>query len=272
MNIENFVVRPQRRLVEKYAQPEAWLAMSLEDMATLSGQVAGLPSELETEPEETKRFDLLVLKLQLALLREEPAFTRPREQVKEIAGALTEKTAIPMVNAQMLLIQDVQSDMWWQNVTVPLLEQMRRRLRNLVRLMNKHQRKPIYTDFEDEMGSEVDVELSSFNAGDSFEKFRRKARAFLRAHQDHITIHKLRMNQPLTPLDLEALEQMLNESGVGSAESIAEAKQTAQGLACLCAGWSDWIARLRRRHWASLWPAPLSRPIRSSSSTSSSTT
>ena len=58
-----------------------------------------------------------------------------------------------MVREQMPLIQDVQTDEWWQDVTVPMLESVRRRLRDLVKLIEKQQRKPVYTDFEDEMGA-----------------------------------------------------------------------------------------------------------------------
>ncbi|MBI3372721.1 MAG: DEAD/DEAH box helicase family protein [Betaproteobacteria bacterium] len=230
MNLENFVVRPKRRLVEKYAQPEAWIRLSGEARAELSHEIAGLPSELESEAEEAKRFDLLVLNLQLALLRSEPAFARLRDQVKAIAELLEEKSAIPMVHAQMSLIQDVQTDEWWQDVTTPMLEAMRRRLRNLVQLIDKQKRKPIYTDFEDEMGAETGVELPGFTVGGSFEKFRAKAQVFLRAHQDHVAIHKLRMNKALTAADLAELERMLGQSGVGGPEDISRAKAASQGL------------------------------------------
>src|SRR5439155_6207912 len=86
MNLNNFIVRPRRRLVEKYAQPEAWLALNEEDFGALTHDVAGLPSELVDEDEEAKRFDLLMLRLQLALLRIEPSFERWRDQVRAIAG------------------------------------------------------------------------------------------------------------------------------------------------------------------------------------------
>ena len=99
-----------------------------------------------------------------------------------------------MVREQMLLILDVQTDEWWQDVTIPMLETLRKRLRALVKLIEKQRRKPIYTDFEDEMGSEIDVELPIFAEAGDFEKFRTKTRAFLLEHQDHIVIHKLRMN------------------------------------------------------------------------------
>ncbi len=230
MNLDNFVVRPKRRVVEKYAKPTAWTALSSEARYELGREVAGLPSELESEGEEAKRFDLLMLKLQLALLKAHSGFARLQGQVREIAASLEEKSAIPMVSAQMPLILDVQTDEWWQDVNVPMLESVRRRLRDLVKLIDKHSRSLIYTDFEDEMGAESDFDLPGVTVGRDFEKFRAKAQAFLRAHQDHVAIHKLRMNKPLTPSDMAELERMLSESGVGEPDEIKRAKEKAQGL------------------------------------------
>ncbi len=95
MNLDNFLVRPKRRLVEKYARPYAWIVLSEESLEELSHEVAGLPSELDAEDEEAKRFDLLILNLQLAVLGQDPAAPRLSEQVKAIAALLKEKTAIP---------------------------------------------------------------------------------------------------------------------------------------------------------------------------------
>ncbi len=187
-------------------------------------------STLDPENEEAKRFDLLVLSLQLSLLRREPGFVRMREQVKQIAGLLEEKASIPMVGDQMLLIQEVQTGEWWEGVTVPMLEVMRRRLRSLVRLIDKRQRKPVYTDFEDLMGGESDVELPGFSPGTNHTKFLAKARAFLSEHMDHVTIAKLRTNRPLTVTDLAELEHMLVESGVGAPDDLRRAAENSQGL------------------------------------------
>lgn len=230
MNLDNFVVRPKRRVVEKYAKPEAWSVLSSESLAELSRDVAGLPSEMEAEAEEAKRFDMLVLNLQLAMLRSEPGFERLRDQVKAIVGMLEEKSAIPMVRDQLPLIQDVQTDEWWQDVTIPMLEAVRRRLRDLVKLIEKAKRKPIYSDFEDEMGAETRVVLPGFGEGTDFAKFRAKVQAYLRAHQDHVAVRKLRMNKPLTAADLGELERMLADSGTGGAEDIIRAKTESEGL------------------------------------------
>ncbi len=230
MNLDNFVVRPRRRVVEKYAKTESWTVLSAEALSELAHEVAGLPSEREAEAEEAKRFDLLILNLQLTCLRAQPGFERLRDQVKAIADLLEEKSAIPMVRDQMALIQELQTDAWWQDVTVPMLEIARRRLRDLVKFIEKQRRKPIYTDFEDEMGSETQVVLPGFGEGTGYAKFRAKAQAFLRAHQDHIAIHKLRLNKALTAADLAELELMLVESGIGAEEDVGRAKTESQGL------------------------------------------
>jgi type I restriction enzyme, R subunit len=230
MNLENFVVRPKRRLIERYAEEKAWTVLPREALTDLSREVAGLPSELEAEAEEAKRFDLLILKLQLAVLRSAPAFPRLRGQVMEIAGLLEEKAAIPMVQAQMSLILEVQTEEWWQDVTTPMLERVRRRLRDLVALIDKQQRQFVYTDFEDEIGTSTDVQLSGLTVGADFEKFRAKARAFLRAHQDNVAVRKVILNKPLTLTDLSELERILAESGAGGAEEITRAKEESQGL------------------------------------------
>lgn len=233
MNLDNFVVRPHRRLVEKYAKHEAWQSLAGDAMAELSRQVAGLPTELDPENEEAKRFDLLSLNLQLALLRTESGFQRMRDRVKEIAALLEEKEAIPLVRAQMPLIQALQADEWWQDVTVPMLEVMRRRLRDLVQFIDKHQRKIVYTDFEDERGDDSHIELPGFAVGTDEAKFRAKARAFLIQHLDHAAVKKLRTNQPLTTSDLRDLEQLLVTGGVGNEDEIRRAAMDAQGLGLL---------------------------------------
>jgi type I restriction enzyme R subunit len=230
MNVDNFIVRPRRRLVEKYSQPETWWKLTPESIEELAHEVAGLPSEQEPEDEEAKRFDLLMLNLQLAVLRADHGFQRLRDQVKSIAGLLEEKSSIPMVQQQLSLIQDIQTDEWWQDVTTPMLETVRRRLRALVKLIEKQARKPIYTDFEDLMGDETSVEFPGFAAPDDFERFRAKARAFLKSHENHLTIHKLRMNRPLTSTDLSELEEMLAASGIGGHDDLQRAKKESQGL------------------------------------------
>ena len=230
MNTDNFVVRPKRKLVERFARPEAWRKLGNNDFVELSEEIAGLPSELDPEDEEAKRFDLLILSTQLAVVRAEPQFKRLRDQVRTIANLLEENSRIPAIQQRLALIQETQTEEWWQDVTIGMLENARKALRDLVKLIEKKRRKPVYTDFEDQMGGEVMIDLPDVTTSGLSESFRSKARQFLREHEDHITINKLRLNEPLTVTDLAELEKIFMENSVGSAADIENAKNESGGL------------------------------------------
>ena len=63
-----------------------------------------------------------------------------------------------------------------------------------------------------------------------FARFKQKARHFLKAHEDHIVLHKLRQGKPLTATDLGELEKMLLDAGIGEADDIARAREASQGF------------------------------------------
>src|SRR5215469_9619127 len=224
MNVNNFIVRPKRKLVEKYADVKAWETLDLNDRNELIGDVAGLPSELIDEDQEAKQFDLLILRLQLGLLRHEKSFTRWSEDVRGIAGALEEKASIPMVRAELELIIEVQTDDFWQDITTAMLEDVRKRLRSLVKFIEKVKRPRIYTDFLDVMGEETQVALPGFDTGHDVERFRDKTQQFLKAHENDPVIHKLRFNELLSKEDLSALEKILVGAGTGTAEDLKEVR------------------------------------------------
>jgi type I restriction enzyme R subunit len=193
-------------------------------------EVSSLPTELNDDDEEAKRLDLLMLNLQLAVLHVNPAFERLKERVRSIVGMLEDKSSIPMVREQMPLIEDVAGEEWWQDVTVPMLETARKRLRLLIKLIEKDHRTPVYTDLEDEIGPETAVALPEFTSGADRTKFLAKARQFLKANENHITIARLRRNQPLTASDLAELERMMVDAGVGTADDLSREKAKSQGL------------------------------------------
>ena len=230
MNLDNFVVRPCRRLVERYTKPEIWNALEASHYDELAGRVSGLPSELVDDDEEAKRFDLLLFRLQLCVLNAETGFDRLREQVQTIASVLEEQTGIPAIRDQLVLIQEVAGEDWWIDVTVPMLEKVRKRLRSLVKLIEKAKKKVVYTDFVDERGEETVVTLPKVGTGMDYERFRAKVAQFIKDHDNHLSIRKLRRNVPLTPTDLEELEHILLEAGIGTHAHIERAKQESQGL------------------------------------------
>ena len=229
MNLDNFLVRPKRRLVEQFVKSEAWAALTPEEQTQLKQEVAGLPSAIATDGLEAKQFDLLMLRMQLTLLRGEPGFERMREKVQEIARLLEEQTAIPSVAAKLPLIQEVQSPLFWEDVTVVCLERVRRELRELVQFIERRKRSNVITDFADEIGEGVIVDLPGIATGVDPEKIREKAQVFLRKHENDPAIHKLKFNEPLTNEDLVALEEIFAAEG-STPEEIEAAKKEGEGL------------------------------------------
>ena len=224
MSLENFLVRKQRRAVEKFSQRAAWQALSQEDRETLARDVASLPSGLADDDLPAKQFDAILLRAELAALTSDPSLERLRKQIVATAGLLEELGNIPMVAAQMELIQEVQTDQYWQDVTAPILDAARKRLRGLISLIELKKRDLVYTDFEDEIGEGTEIALSGATVGADMSRFRMKARMFLKEHADHIAILKLRRNEPLTPTDLSELERMFIEAGVVDVPSLDQVK------------------------------------------------
>ncbi len=229
MNLDNFVVRPQRKSVEKFAKLESWNKLGADSFTELAEKVSNLPTALLDNDEDAKRFDMLVLRTQLAVLQARADFAALRERIQAIASALEEQDAIPAIKAHMVLIQAIAGDEWWEDVTVAMLESARKKLRTLVKLIEKGKRVVVYTDFEDELGEGAAIALPGVGTGMNLLKFKDKARQFLKAHESHLSLQRLRRNQPLTPSDLEELGRMLVEAG-GSQEVIQQATEQSQGL------------------------------------------
>lgn len=231
---DNFVVRPHLQVVERFRQDESWATLSPDDHQILSATLAPLPSAYAEQQGDTdanaRRFDLLLYTLQLTLLRGEPRFARLQQQLRSLAAELEARANIPQVASELELIRDLLADEWWQDVTVPMLEEVRRHLRALVGLIETSAQEPLYTNFADELGELRELDAAALLSRDEFQQFRLRAREFLRAHEDHLTMLRLRRNQPLTPADLDELQLFLLSHGVGTEQAIQRAAEESNGL------------------------------------------
>jgi len=213
MNLGNFIVRKQRKNVEIFSKRERWETLSDTDQRTLGNNLSGLPVADEDD-EYSRRFDLLILNLQIAILQNSPAQENDQLKIKEIARGLEDKSAIPSVAAQMELIIGLQTDPWWSDVTLPLLEEVRVRLRNLTRFIDKDGGLiDVFTNFEDHVG-EASTPYTLVKSDPKLRDYRNRVQRFINEHQDHITIRRLKNNEPLTATDVAALEDILfSENG-----------------------------------------------------------
>ena len=102
MNRENFIVRMHLEAVERFRERTTWEQLSDADREVLQREVAGLPSEVETDEIESRMFDLTALRMQVALAEgHRGTVERHRQRMVEIAMLLEEKTTIPAVKSQL---------------------------------------------------------------------------------------------------------------------------------------------------------------------------
>jgi len=208
MDLENFIIRKQRKEVETFNSRDRWEKLSDDDMETLANKISGLPSA-DDDDEYSRRFDLLILNLQTAILQKNKAQETYQNVVREVAKGLEDKSAIPSVAAQMELILELQTDQWWSDVSLPMLEHVRINLRDLTRFIDKEAGLvDVFTNFEDEIGEEAG-EYNLVKSDPNLKDYRRRVQRFIHEHQDHVTIRRLKNNEPVSKTDIAALEDIL---------------------------------------------------------------
>ncbi len=233
INPQNFVVRPHLREVEKFKNKKAWEAIDPDSYWELTQIIANLPNELLPEDETAKRFDFLILKTQLAHLQHHKNYTKLQEQLIEIAELLEQKENLPVIKKEIVLIQEMQNESFWQDITLPMLENIRKRLRELVQFIDTYKRAVIYTDFTDELGLGEELEMTGTVTGTNLTLYRKKIMHFLLTEENNLALQKLKRNKPITPADIVELERILFESGnFGTREDFENAygKQESLGI------------------------------------------
>lgn len=232
MNKDNFIVRDELEYVEQFQKDEAW--NNLDDLAigTLREHISKLPNELEAETLEAKLFDMLCYNIELAVLNKDAkAVLAYANKVIEIASKLESKENIPVVVAQIKLIQDIQTEAYWEGITVPILESMRKCIRGLVKLIEKSTSTIVYSMLDDEIGVMQAVDIPVVSSGVNLAQYRKRVESFIKANENHITIAKLKRGLALTPTDLSELERFVFEAQeVESKEKFEECFGTEKSL------------------------------------------
>ncbi len=222
LNVDSFLVRPSQKYVEQYADIARWDSISQEDEIDIINNLSGLQSEYDEGDALCKGFDLLILNTQTELLAGTSTFEGYKGSIIGIAAALIGKSTIPAVQKEMDLLESMQNDAFWESPCCGLLERIRISLRELIRFLDKKVQEPVYTNFKDTIGEATTIDMP--DSPSSLAQYKLKVQQFIRSHQNHITINKIRMNKPITALDISELERMLFEAEeVGSKEKFTHA-------------------------------------------------
>ena len=219
MNLDNFVVRPQRRLVEKYAQARSLDGRSRpRTLAELVARGRRAASELDRRGrggEAVRPADAAPAARAAAVRARLRAAARPGQGDRRSAGgegrhpdgARADGADPGRADRRVVAGRD-RADAGDASAGACAISCSSSRRR---------QRKPIYTDFEDEMGAEVDDRPARASRRGRLREVPRQGAPFLRAHQDHPSHPQAAHEQAAHAADLRELERMLAESGVGDA-------------------------------------------------------
>ncbi len=222
LNTDSFVVRMHWEIVEKYKDANSWNALSDIDIKELHDHIAPLITEVDQD-EMAKRFDALMLDLQLRVLNGEKKQVELINKVTHIAGKLSKKATIPAVAKKMETIKQVQQKSFWEKISIVGIERIREELRDVVKFLDIEAITTYYTNFEDEFEANGTEHQLVYNVN-NLEAYRNKVEQYLKEHSNHITIHKIRTNVQITKAELQLLETMLFEQGtIGTKEDFIHA-------------------------------------------------
>jgi type I restriction enzyme R subunit len=211
LNRESFIVRQHLRIIEKYQDASTWNVLNDLDLREIFEHIA--PLVVETDQDElAKRFDAMMLDLQLFAHIGDKRQVNLVKQVVGIAGQLLKKGSIPTVAQHMSTLRMVHSGEWAGDAGVLGMERIREDLRELIKFLERERQPLVYTLYEDEFdGNAKDFNLV-YNVT-NLDAYRRKVQQFIKEHERHIVIHKLKTNAPVTAGELAELERMLFEQG-----------------------------------------------------------
>lgn len=219
-------VRPiDRPVVEHYQRAEAWETVSEQDLEKLGDHIASLPMPTMDEKESAKRFDLLILQLQLGLMSSDGSWEKNRRRVEQVADELlTVAENLPFVAAASETLEALLDSAWWEGVTLADLEKVRREIRALVEYVPRHKRQVVVLDVEDEFGdiAEIDLPVEHAAVGVNISRVEGELRSALAEHRDSMAMQKLRTARPLMDSDVEDLEEMVADVGLEGVEEVRD--------------------------------------------------
>ena len=198
-------VRAKMDVVEPFRSREAWTYLSEVDVAKLNSIASILPRP--TENEAAKKFDILMLWLQLEQVDSTVNAANSRESVISIAALLEKKATIPLVKARLGTIREVRTVQFWETATLDRLERVRKELRELVHLISGGKNDRTFViDIEDVATRGAGAPAVRFQA-----TYQQRVVDYLAEHTDLAVLRKIQNFEQLTNEDIAELQRIFWE-------------------------------------------------------------
>ena len=196
-------VRAKWEQVSHFKESSAWEYISELDTLTLKNDIAPLLPK-NTQDENAKKFDVLVLAIELSLLDDDTHANKSVQNVQFVAERLQEKASIPQIQAKMPTIKEVLDPVCWENVSLSWLERVRTDLRDLTKFLIGNKKKWFVVDIEDVIsyGGESTGIVTRVS-------YKQRILDFLAENRDLPVLNKIYSMEQLTHADVCELERIL---------------------------------------------------------------
>ena len=210
INLERFDVRSKKATIEKYSQEEIFENINTVKQNELRRDIAPL-IVYEENDEMAKRFDNTIYSIQAAFL-ENKRYTRHQSAVIETGEELAKMGNLPQIKEVSDTIKNVRNNKFWEKAGVFDFEEIRVKLRLLIKLIDKGViGKYYYTNFDDEINVEIRETSKDFVVVNNLENYKKRVNQYLEEFKDKDVIKKMRNNELLTMTDIKYLEKILFE-------------------------------------------------------------
>lgn len=204
-----FVVRKELRYVKEYSNKTKWLNLTKADIQEINTHLSNLQPANKDDDELARRFDMLVLLYQVLMLTGSDKASKYMNQIFRTAGSLERKDNIPQVSMHLPLIKEIQTEEYWNSIDLVKLNDLRIALRELIKYLEVNRQASLYTHFEDEIDFEGIVVREPVANYINLQSYKDRVESYIRKNKNHLTIHKLSNNIPITKAELIELEKIL---------------------------------------------------------------
>ena len=208
LNNQRVAVQLQRQYVEKFRRPDVFICLKESEKAELIKYIAPLVF-MEDKDEPAKRFDDLMYGLMIASIEKSSNFLIFKDKLLKTVDLLKKKSTIPQVKQELPLLSVISEENFWKQPCILQYEDVRIRLRPLIKFIERDQQAVVYTNLPDPViGIKEGTQIENSYG---FDDYKKKVNRYIFEHKNSLVIHKLTHNIPLTADDYTELERILTQ-------------------------------------------------------------
>lgn len=207
---ESFNVKLVIEYVHRYKNKDNWKDLNTLNVQEIKENISPLVN-INDRDEMAKRFDRYMYFIELALLKNYNANNDIKIVIK-MCDALYKKQTIPDIQKNKDYLEKAKDPYFWKDASIIEIDELRERIRNLVKYLDKDKKQYYFTNFTDSI-TEV-RENESFYNSDNLTAYNEKVNHYIEEHLSDEIILKIMNNKALTTSEISNLENILwNELG-----------------------------------------------------------